>query len=204
MKIKIQEIFPTIFYEFKFSQEQILPLCEEISAKKIEIKKRYEDSDFEDIRIVDYWTDYYNPVNLLEYKKIVVEEILPLFLPELRCEHLQNWTAIYEETGYHGTHNHTHQLYDIPNINMSSILYLSDIGETEFFNPRQADVTHQAYRVSSQVGKMIMFPAHILHGALPHGKKGDYSKTSSEGRPEKIIVSSNWRLYKNPTESTKK
>ena len=68
---------------------------------------------------------------------------------------------------------------------MSSILYLSDIGCTEFFNPRQEEVTYQVYRVSSQVGKMIMFPSHILHSVIPHGKKKPQ---------ERVIISSNWRV----------
>ena len=182
MEIEIQELFPTIFYEFKFSEEQILPLCEEITAKKTEIKKRYN----EEIRKNDYWTDFGRPIELVSYEKLVVGEVISKFLPEMHCEHVEHWTAIYEEKGYHGAHNHNPMLYDVPTCNMSSILYLSDIGYTEFLNPKLYGVPYQTCRVPSQVGKMIMFPSHILHSALPHGKKKPQ---------EKIIVSSNWQLY---------
>ena len=37
---------------------------------------------------------------------------------------------------------------------------------------------------------MIMFPSHVLHSALPHGKKDG---------AEKIIVSSNWKLIDRST-----
>jgi len=193
MKITVKEVFPTIFYEFKFSKEQILPICEEIAAKKTEIKKNYEDcefkfkfhSDIDEIKKIDYWTDFDRPIKLLEYEKMVAKEIPFKFLPEMSCEHVEYWTAIYEEMGHHFTHNHISMLHGAPICNMSSILYLSDIGYTEFLNPKQDAVTYQSYLISSQVGKMIMFPSHVLHSALPHGKKDE----------EKIIVSSNWKVY---------
>ena len=188
MKMIVKEVFPIIFYEFKFSKEQILPICEEIAAKKTEIKKRYEDSDIDKIKKIDYWTDFGRfgrPIELVQYENLVVKEISSQFLPEMQCEHVVHWTAIYEEKGYHEAHNHSPMLHTAPTCNMSSILYLSDIGYTEFVNPKLDAATCKSFLISSQVGKMIMFPSHVLHSALPHGKKDE----------EKIIVSSNWKLY---------
>ena len=189
MRIGRLEVFPTLFYVFDFSQDQIIPICKEIAANKTEIKKRYLESDSSTDAKIDYWTDYNNPIKLFEYEKLI-EEIGKSFLPEMYCEHIEYWTAIYEEMGYHGMHNHNPMLYDFPICNMSSILYLSDIGRTEFFNPKLDGVTYQTYNISSQLGRMVMFPSHVLHTALPHGKK--------EGRPEKIIISSNWSLRAPP------
>ena len=90
---------------------------------------------------------------------------------------------VYEKRGYHGTHNHNPMLYDVPSCNMSSILYLSDIGHTEFFSPVHS--TANCMGIPSKMGTMIMFPSHILHSALPHGKKDE----------ERVIVSSNWQVY---------
>ena len=178
MKMIIREVFPTLFYEFDFSvQDQIAPLVEEIQDKKNEIKKYGED---------DYWTDYTNPIKLLEYEKLI-DKISFEFLPKMMCTHIEHWTAIYGERGYHMTHNHIKNLYDSPECNMSSILYLSDIGYTEFFNPRlSADEIHFSLDQPSIVGKMIMFPSHILHHAMAHKQE----------EKERIIVSSNWQVYK--------
>ena len=189
MKKTTQEWFPVLFYEFIFSQDEIIPLCEEMENKKDEIKKRYND-EFE-FGIPDYWTDYVNPIKLLEYEKLM-QKIPPRFISEqLNCEHDKRgsqdmyWSAIYGKRGYHETHKHNESLYVIPHCNMSSILYLSDIGGTEFFNPRSSsDEIHSSLFVPSKIGMMIMFPSHILHRALSHGKKD----------AERIIVSSNWQL----------
>ena len=186
MKVSIKEVFPTLFYEFQFSEEQILPLYEEITAKKIEIKKRYEDWDTKEIKKNDYWTDYFNPVDLPEYEKLVGEEIPSRFLPDLSCHHIEKWTAIYEEMGYHEAHTHKGTRYEGFTCNMSSILYLSDIGNTIWHNPEQSNHLNPVFAVNSQMGKMIMFPSHILHCAPPHGKKKSQ---------EKIIISSNWFIY---------
>ena len=45
MKMKIVEVFPTLFYDFNFPQDQIRPLCEEIQDKKEELKRRYYNDD---------------------------------------------------------------------------------------------------------------------------------------------------------------
>ena len=187
MKITIQEVFPTLFYEFKFSEEQILPLYEEITSKKDTIKKVYNDLQRSAEAKIDYWTDFNSPTILLEYEKLT-KEISSQFLPEMYCENVVYWTSIYEALGYHEAHNHSPELYDIPISNMSSVLYLSDIGYTEFLNPKLTVSVpeNKLIRIPSQVGKMIIFPDYVLHSALSHGKKKPQ---------EKIIVSSNWRLY---------
>ena len=187
MKVTIKEVFPTLFYEFIFSQDEIIPLCKEMENKKEKIKKLYSD----EFVMMDYWTDYRNPITLLEYEKLIQKIPSQFISQQLTCEHDKKnsqyvyWTAIYGERGYHETHNHNESFYDILHCNMSSILYLSDIGHTEFFNPRQSDEIHSSCRIPSKMGKMIMFPSHMLHRALPHGKKD----------AERIIVSSNWRLF---------
>ena len=185
MKMTLHEVFPTLFYNFDFSQDQIRPLCEEIQDKKEELKKSYYNDHPESV-VDDYWTDYINPITFPTYEKIVREEIPSQFLPEIDCKHLDHWTAIYGKKGYHGLHSHNPSLYDDVIINMSSILYLSDIGHTVFFNPRQAaDEIQRALEIHSVVGKMVMFPSHILHVANPHGITGK----------EKVIISSNWQVY---------
>jgi len=180
MKMTLREVFPTLFYEFNFSQDQISPLYKEMQDKKEIIKNRSYDFGSE----IDYWTDFRNPIKLLTYEKLV-KEIPPQFAPQLSCKHMVYWTAIYEEKGYHAIHNHSGHAFDPYHINMSSVLSLSDIGSTEFYNPKQADGFGEKISFSSKIGRMIMFPSHILHEALAHGKKDE----------ERVIVSSNWQVY---------
>ena len=175
-------VFPTLFYKFIFSQDQIVPLVEEIQNKKEEIKKIYRNNKLNPLD--DYWTDYKDPIKLLAYEKLI-EEISSQFAPQMSCKHDIHWIAIYEARGYHNFHTHNQTLYEPTRTNMSSILYLSDIGDTEFFNPRQSDEIYPSMFIPSEMGKMVIFPSHILHRALPHEKKGE----------EKIIVSSNWQVH---------
>tara|TARA_Y100001949_G_C15885980_1_gene285972 strand:- start:96 stop:677 length:582 start_codon:yes stop_codon:yes gene_type:complete len=173
------EFFPTLFYEFTWTEDEIRPLLEEIKEKKVEIKIQSNS----DSRTDDYWTDYTLPVKLLEYEKLI-EKVSTAFFPKLQCSHIVHWTAIYGEKGYHATHNHKAGLFELIDPNMSTILYLSDIGGTQFRNPYQSDQIHSVLYMPSKVGKMIMFPSHILHSAPPHGKKNE----------ERVIISSNWRV----------
>tara|TARA_Y100000310_G_C20525096_1_gene735595 strand:+ start:450 stop:1025 length:576 start_codon:yes stop_codon:yes gene_type:complete len=186
MEVIPREVFPILFYEFIFSQDQIIPLCKEIQDKKKIIKKRHDDQPINpEDEVVDYWTDFNDPIKLLEYEKLI-EEISSQFLPEMDCKHVIHWSAIYGKRGWHGTHSHNPLLYDFSSCNMSSILYLSDIGHTDFFNPRQSDELYRTMSWPSKKGRMTMFPSHILHHAMPHGKKDE----------ERIIVSSNWQVIK--------
>ena len=179
----IHELFPILFYEFQWTEDEIRPLLEEVQNKKETIKERFNPHSSTDELVEDYWTDYSVPVKILEYEKLV-EKISTGFLPELQCNHDSYWTAIYGERGYHSTHKHIGPLYQSIDSNMSSVLYLSNIGRTHFFNPSQIGVNHQELDIQSEVGKMFIWPAHLLHGVSPHGKKNE----------ERIVISSNWRI----------
>jgi hypothetical protein len=176
MQAKTLEFFPTYFYELIWTEEEILPLLKEVQEKKEEIKTK------SNVETEAYWTDYSDTVKLLEYEKII-EKVSTAFSPKLQYSHIVYWTAIYGEKGYHASHSHNGSLFEQIDPNMSSILYLSDIGGTQFRSPYQSDQNHQLLYMPSRVGKMIIFPSHILHTAPPHGKKNE----------EKIIVASNWR-----------
>ena len=106
MKTTRLEFFPTLFYEFIFTQDELNPLCKEIENKKEEIKKVYNDDAFES-EVNDYWTDFRNPIELLEYERIMMKIPSQFALQKLNCEHGEEyWSAIYGERGYHKTHHH--------------------------------------------------------------------------------------------------
>ena len=180
MEMTVRGVFPTLFYEIIFSQDQIVPLVEEIQNKKEEIKKIY--SKGESKPLDDYWTDYGDSIKLFAYEKLI-EKMSSQFDPKMSCRHTIHWSAIYGARGYHDAHTHKQPLHEIPYNNMSSVLYLSDIGHTEFYSPIP-DFAN-CMTIPSKMGSMIMFPSHILHSALPHGKKDE----------ERVIVSSNWQVY---------
>ena len=90
------EIFPIIFYEFQWTEDEIRPLLEEVQYKKEIIKDRTKKN--EEQTKDNHCTDYLASVKLLEYEKLI-KEIPPRFLPELYCEQIAYWTAIYEKKG---------------------------------------------------------------------------------------------------------
>ena len=51
-------------------------------------------------------------------------------------------------------------------------------------NLKDVQAIQNLIRFYSEVGKMLLFPAHILHRAPPHMKKDE----------ERIVMSANWRL----------
>ena len=172
MDIDTLEYFPTLFYEVNWTEDEILPLLKEVQEKKEKIKiKGNSETD-------DYQTDYSVQEKLLEYEKLI-EKVT--FSPKLQYSHIVYWTAIYGEKGYHASHNHNGSLFGQIDPNMSSILYLSNIGGTRFWNPSEMAVTSF---IPSKVGKMIMWPSYILHTAPPHEKKNE----------ERFIISSNWKV----------
>ena len=181
----IHKIFPTLFYEFQWTEDQILPLLNEIQVKKEIIKRQAESRPIETENSENYFVDYYSQVKLLEYEKLI-EEIYTAFLPELQCSHIETWTAIYGEKAYHPAHAHSGPLFSMTGINMSSILYLSNIGGTRFFNPSQIGVNDKDFYIQSEMGKMFMWPAQILHRVIPHREKNE----------ERFIIASNWQVQK--------
>ena len=60
----------------------------------------------------DYRTDFRNPIELLEYERIMMKIPSQFALQKLNCEHGEEyWSAIYGERGYHKTHHHIENLY---------------------------------------------------------------------------------------------
>ena len=178
----IHKIFPILFYEFQWTEDEISPLLEELQVKKEIIKDRTKKDAGQPKD--NHCTDYLTPVKLLKYEKLI-EDIYTIFLPELQCKHIEHWTAIYGEKGYHPAHSHTGTLFSVTSPNMSSVLYLSNIGGTHFFNPSQMGVNHKDFYIQAEVGKMVMWPAQLIHRVTPHGEKNK----------ERVIISSNWRIH---------
>jgi|TARA_B100000809_G_C15040558_1_gene495383 hypothetical protein len=186
MKFETTEHFPTFFYEFTWTEDQIRPLKEEVEHKSPSIKWIYENQYAPDPRdrVEEYWTDHSKAVELHGYSKLV-DEVVALFLPKFKIVHQAHWTAISGPKGYHECHQHSQSNpFETMGPNMSSILYLSNIGKTHVFNPNQQGSIDPEIFIESVLGKMVMFPSHILHRALPHMVENE----------ERFIISSNWSI----------
>ena len=184
MQAKTVEYFPTLFYEFNWTEDEIRPLLDEMQEKKEIVKYKYLNEYAKDPadRVDDYWTDHAGSVTLTEHDKLV-EQLIDHFAPHLTLHLIAYWTAIQAEKGYHETHQHNPHPYELIGPNMSSVLYLSNIGMTHFFSPDQLSGNPEMF-IQAEVGKMLLFPAHILHRVPPHMKKDE----------ERIIMSGNWKL----------
>ena len=182
VRIKNLDVFPQIFVEFYFPPDIITPLYDEVIQNKDKIKK-INDKHFGDGgRIaVDYWTDFEETVKLNEMNKIVYQ--VGMYFKDMQVTCDGYWTAIFGPYGVHGSHTHSSKLFESKINNLSSVLYLTNIGSTKFHNPSTDNVMETEWTVNSQIGKMIMFPANILHSSPPH----NIDKT-------KMIISANFLI----------
>jgi len=191
VKVKNLDVFPQSFFEFYFPKDMITLLYDEVIKNQDEIKKISDKYFFDDHRIaIDYWTDWDDPVKLKTMDKIIYH--IGKYFRDMQVKCDRYWTAIYGPYGVHGTHTHGTGLFQENTHNFSSVLYLTNIGSTKFHNPSTDNVMETEWTVNSQIGKMIMFPANILHSSPPH----NIDKT-------KMIISANF-LIRNRTNQLEK
>ena len=180
MQLQNFNLFPTQFYCFNFSKQEIQPLLDEVSLKEKQIKKvsKY----FNQMGgINDYYTDFANPVKLQEYEKLMIM-LSNFFTNKNKTFNITNyWTAYYKDISYHEPHTHHEMLKNTGN-NYSSILYLTNSGGTKFYSSNYASAQPDEF-IRSEVGKIIFFPSNLLHS-------GDNNQSG-----ERIIISSNIGIY---------
>jgi hypothetical protein len=166
------ELFSTKIFVFRFTNEEIAPLINEVLIKKKQIKKRsliYSNYG----KVGNYFTDYRNPIQLHEYEKLMYSMINHFSTFNVN----QYWTAFYNKNSIHEEHKHANFIKGATN-NFSSVLYLSAIGGTTFFSPNSTSIEDE-HCINSEVGKFVIFPSNLLH-------KGE---NLHDG--ERIIISSN-------------
>ena len=176
--------FPTEFFGITFPKELITPLYNEVLEKKDEIKRISDMHAGGDTFIPDdYWTDYRQPVTLDGWEKLI--PYVSDYFSDFNCSCFVYWTAIYGKYGVHAVHHHTESIFETKVANFSCVLYLTNVGSTTFFNPNTHNVTEPFLNLKSQLGKLIIFPANIIHTSNPHNLDR-----------EKIIISANWQIIK--------
>jgi len=164
------KVFPTSIYEMHISRDLALHLLDEIKSnqKVIEVIS----SATQPHPISDYSTDYTDPLRFNTFWDEVVPDMnKSLVENDMQMEVVQSWVSCYSgPSGHHPLHNHS------PGYGRagaySGILYLSDIGFTDFFSVAyQADETQ--YSVPSQLGKVVLFPSIIPHQYRPERYDGN-------------------------------
>lgn len=163
-------LFPTMFYETYIEPSLAFQVLDEIKSKQNLIDTVSEASQPHPVN--DYSTDYTHPIQI----EMFWNEVVPLLCEEFKqlnynLNVLHSWVASYfGPGGHHPLHNHESGYSG--NINYSGILYLSDIGATDFF---AASVTSRNYMYSSpsKVGKIVLFPSIIPHQYRPERYDGN-------------------------------
>jgi hypothetical protein len=175
-------IFSTEIFTFQFNTEEIRPLINEILEKKEQIKKIsciYDNHG----GIGNYYTDFKDPVKLVEYEKLMF--LIATYFHNKNNSFFMSsyWSAIYNLGGLHNKHIHSNFVRGSQN-NYSSVLYLTSLGATKFYNSNSTSTQDDAV-INSEVGKLIFFPSNLLHSA----------ENLTQG--ERIIISSNIRINLN-------
>ena len=179
MQLNKFDIFPTEIISFKFNKEEIQPLMDEISKKKKKIKQA--SAFYNEKQIGKYFTDYLNPTKLHEYEKLMMM-VGNYFINNNKTFNIRTyWSAIYLQGSMHQTHNHVNFIKNKTH-NYSTILYLSNIGGTKFFNSNSTSAIDDI-TILSEVGKLIFFPSNLLHNG------------TNDEQGERIVISSNVEIY---------
>ncbi|MDB4726097.1 hypothetical protein OAF54_01580 [bacterium] len=168
------EVFPTIFYETNIGVELANDIVHEIKENEDKIKNTSEAT--QPHPVTDYATDFCNPVSINLFHNYV--------LPHLRNEFdamgydmqfLQSWVSCY--TGPHGSHPmHIHARGYNGQLKFSGILFLSNVGHTDFFSVNMMADEYQ-YSVPSEQGKIVIFPSIVPHQYRAESYDGNHRYT---------------------------
>lgn len=161
----IQEVdlFPSKFFSFQFTDTELLQsIVEEIYSKKQSMKATswaQGSGKSEE----NYVTDFSNPQCIKSFEMASQKIVEALGEVGLQYQLTKYWTALYKKFSIHELHEHNGGI--LQPINYSGILYLSDVGLTEFFSHNPSSF-QTSTRIPSQYGRVIMFPASIPHQVI--------------------------------------
>jgi len=159
-KMNTIELFPTLFFETYINTQLAIDILSEIKKKEPEIRNISEASQSQPIK--DYSTDFCHPVEIELFDRFVTEHMCKEFKKiNYDVEMKNSWVSCY--TGAHGAHAmHNHSKGWNGNGEYACILYLSDIGKTDFFNTSLISDNY-IKSIKSRMGKVIVFPGIIPH-----------------------------------------
>lgn len=184
MNIQESYLFPTKIIETFFSKQEIDPLIKEVLSNLNKIKEIHSIyTNIESSQGEDYFTDFGDSIKLHEYEKLIIQ-LKKYFNDQNYFFNLGNyWTAYHGDISQHIKHTHKDNFERRNSINYSSVLYLTNTGQTNFYGDNSSCLD-KVYITKAEVGKMIIFPANLLHEGLNLTKE------------KRIIISSNLEIYK--------
>lgn len=153
-------VFPTLFYETSIPEKLAVDILSYIKTREADIRIVSEASQPHPTS--DYATDFSCPIDIPLFDQYVLphvqNEVAQLgYRYELEC----HWVSCY--TGACGSHSmHNHQSGYDGKVHMSAILYLSNVGVTDFFSTSLVASTYM-HSVASQIGKIVLFPSIVPH-----------------------------------------
>ena len=161
------DLFPTRFFQINLDQVDAYNVLNEILRKEDEIRlisstRQKQSSD-------EYATDYryshtQNSIGL-ETMNVVFDKLKIIFEENNSTIDIDSyWTAIYSKTAHHSSHTHANSILDT--INYSGILYLTDIGSTDFYSTNPSSFQDK-FTSNSEFGKILIFPSSIPHSVEP-------------------------------------
>jgi len=153
-------VFPTMFYEMNIDPNLAIDIIAYIKEQEPRIRSISEAS--QPHPITDYATDFAHPIHIPLFHEHVIPAVEASASSIGYKFQLENyWVSCY--TGPAGSHPmHNHQEKYNGRIMMSAILYLSDIGFTDFFNMSYS-ADQYMYSVPSKMGKIVFFPSIVPH-----------------------------------------
>lgn len=153
-------LFPTMFYETEIPKDLCFAVLDEIKSKQHCIDTVSEATQIQPLS--DYSTDFAHTIRIDTFWNQVVPILQEQWHQyEKRMENINSWVACYTGPGgHHPLHNHSSG-YD-GRLHYSGILYLSDVGMTDFFTVDQT-ASHTQYCHKSRVGNVIYFPSIMPH-----------------------------------------
>lgn len=153
-------LFPTMFYETQIPRDLCFAVLDEIKSKQDMIDTVSEATQIHPVS--DYSTDFMHTIRI----DLFWDEVIPRLQMEWESlgkemVNIHSWVSCYSgPSGHHPLHNHKPG-YD-GRLHYSAILYLSDVGMTDFYT---IDTTAQnnMYCQKSQLGTVLFFPSIIPH-----------------------------------------
>ena len=153
-------LFPTLFYETRISKDLCFAILDEIKSKQGQIDTVSEATQIQPLS--DYSTDFAHTIHIEHFWDHVVPQLQDEWRQlDKNMINIHPWVSCYTGPGgHHPLHNHT-QMYD-GRLHMSAIIYLSEVGMTDFFSTDATACTTQ-HCEKSEVGKVVFFPSIIPH-----------------------------------------
>lgn len=163
-------LFPTMFYEIDIDPNLALAVLNEIKDKKHQIDTVSEATQAKPVS--DYSTDYGNRIPIETFDNQVISFLQDEWSQtNVRMRVSSSWVSCYTgPTASHPMHNHDSG-YEYRTM-YSAILYLTSVGNTDFFTV--TPTAHQSfYSHTSKMGNIIFFPSIIPHQYYNHCYDGN-------------------------------